>query len=172
MSAARLEAGSIGNVAESLMAPSKPRHIRGDDVKRFASKTIAMANGCVEWTATLTRSGYGKFMTGPHRGQTTWMAHRWAYWSAHGAVPPLLRHRCDNPKCVNVEHLEPGTQHDNVHDAMNRGRRKVSLDESMVRSLRSARSAGGSVRAEAARLGVKYMTAYQAAVGNTWRHVK
>lgn len=145
--------------------------IRGDDDRRFASKTAPGNGGCIEWTGTLTCSGYGKFMTGPHGGQRTWNAHRWAYQRKHGTLPPLLRHKCDNPKCVNVDHLEPGTQLENVHDAMDRGRRKVTLTVEMVRALRAVRVSGESIRAEATQLGVPYPAAYQAAVGNTWRHV-
>lgn len=144
--------------------------IRGNDNARFDSKTKQVGE-CLEWTGGLNHSGYGKFMVGSTGSQKTWGAHRWAYAQTHGNAPPLLRHKCDNPRCVRVEHLEPGSQADNVHDAMSRGRRVVSLSVEAVRALRLVRAAGGSIRAEAARLGIKYMTAYQAAIGNTWRHV-
>lgn len=34
----------------------------------------------------------------------------------------VVRHRCDNPRCFNPEHLEQGTQSDNMHDMYNRNR--------------------------------------------------
>ncbi|WP_428832632.1 HNH endonuclease signature motif containing protein, partial [Pseudomonas aeruginosa] len=50
--------------------------------------------------------------------------HRLAYADAHGPIPDgmLIRHKCDNPACFNVNHLELGTQRDNMQDASKRGR--------------------------------------------------
>jgi hypothetical protein len=41
-----------------------------------------------------------------------------------GAIPKELYvcHKCDNPRCINLDHLFLGTQYDNVHDAMDKGR--------------------------------------------------
>lgn len=144
--------------------------IRGNDRARFDSKT--RANGeCLEWTGALTANGYGKFMTGPSRGQTTWVAHRWAYTQVHGSAPSLLRHKCDNAKCVRVDHLEPGSQLDNVHDALSRGRRHQELTPDLVAEIRSVYQSGQSLRAFAASKGINYSTAYQAATNRSWRHV-
>lgn len=144
--------------------------IRGNDAARFASKTRVVGD-CIEWTGSVSHNGYGKFMVGPAGGQRTWPAHRWSYLQAHGAVPELLRHKCDNPRCVRADHLEPGTQLQNVHDAMERGRRVVTLTPDLVRHFRSVRARGESMRGEAARLGLPYLTVYSAATGRTWRHI-
>ena len=34
-----------------------------------------------------------------------------------------IRHKCDNTRCVNEKHLEPGTSKDNTQDCIERGRR-------------------------------------------------
>jgi hypothetical protein len=45
-----------------------------------------------------------------------------------GEIPQghLIRHKCDNPKCINPDHLETGTDYDNVHDMIERGRNKFT----------------------------------------------
>lgn len=80
---------------------------------RFWSKTRTALTGCVEWTGSITSTGYGSFYAGP--GQYV-IAHRWAYTQAHGAIPPgmHLDHLCRNRKCVKPEHLEPVTPRENL----------------------------------------------------------
>lgn len=48
--------------------------------------------------------------------------HRKVFYEATGEWPEVVRHRCDNPRCINPQHLEAGTQLDNVHDCISRGR--------------------------------------------------
>jgi len=49
---------------------------------------------------------------------------RYVYEKVHGKIPEglMMRHKCDNPKCVNINHLETGTNMDNVNDMMSRNR--------------------------------------------------
>ena len=51
------------------------------------------------------------------------------YELKYGEIPKkmVLRHKCDNPRCCNTEHLELGTQKDNVRDMIERGRDKYHL---------------------------------------------
>lgn len=48
--------------------------------------------------------------------------HRRVYFEATGEWPPVVRHKCDNPRCINIDHLEPGTHVDNMRDCRERGR--------------------------------------------------
>lgn len=52
------------------------------------------------------------------------IAHRIAYMIQHGDIPEgmLVRHKCDNDKCINPEHLELGTHKENMEDRNKRGR--------------------------------------------------
>ena len=64
-------------------------------------------------------SGYGVARL-PSGRQTS--AHRVAYLLCHGDLPPVVLHTCDNRLCVNPQHLRGGTQRDNIHDMIAKGR--------------------------------------------------
>lgn len=88
---------------------------------RIFGKTIGTNfTGCIEWTASLDTKGYGKLRF----GEKIIGAHRVLYELLIGPIPPglLLMHSCDNPKCVNVFHLSPGNQKQNMEDCSVKGR--------------------------------------------------
>lgn len=57
--------------------------------------------------------------------------HRLSYELWHGDIPEdlIIRHKCDEKKCVNPEHLEIGTHKDNTEDMISRGRNKILLGQ-------------------------------------------
>ena len=75
---------------------------------------------CWEWTGAVLHSGHGYCWN----GKRTLHAHRYAYEISKGAIPAglLVCHACDNPKCCNPSHLWLGTQKDNMHDCIAKGR--------------------------------------------------
>lgn len=89
---------------------------------RFNEKWVKNEDtGCHEWKgATRGSSNYGAIKIGgkPH------YAHRVAYELTYGEIPEGLNvlHTCDNPNCVNPEHLELGTQRKNMRDMVRRFR--------------------------------------------------
>lgn len=90
---------------------------------RFMDKVIPEPNsGCWIWLGATNHAGYGTF----YDGRKFVRAHKFSYETFVGAVPDgfILRHRCDLPPCVNPDHLLTGTQLDNIHDAIERGRLK------------------------------------------------
>lgn len=95
------------------------------NVDLFWSKVqIKGANECWLWIAGKFRGGYGGFSVDRH----TKKAHRIALMLSGVDVPDssLVCHRCDNPSCVNPDHLFVGTSKDNTQDMIRKGR-KASL---------------------------------------------
>jgi hypothetical protein len=77
---------------------------------------------CLEFTGALSDLGYGKV---GYKGKV-YMAHRLAYQLKNGGIPTgaVICHKCDNPACINPEHLFVGTHKDNIQDMIQKGRRK------------------------------------------------
>lgn len=48
--------------------------------------------------------------------------HRKVHYASTGELPEVVRHKCDNPRCINPDHLESGTYVDNMRDCKERGR--------------------------------------------------
>jgi len=127
----------------------------------------------------LHRDGYGKIrwrlkMAG---------AHRVSWELARGSVPAGLcvLHSCDNPPCVNPDHLFLGTQLSNVHDRDAKGRGVApcgeahgcaKLTDTEVREIRVLYAAGElSLRRIGDRYGVHNRTIGRIVSGKGWRHV-
>ena len=80
---------------------------------------------CVETVNSRNEHGYG--CTGARRfGRRIYLTHVLAWVDHHGQLPPAetpcILHHCDNPPCVNPDHLYAGTQMDNMRDASRRKR--------------------------------------------------
>ena len=94
---------------------------------RYQSKVNKIEGGCWEWKGTLfLNSGYGAFR---FRDKQT-LAHRTGWFFDKGVMPNgILLHSCDNKICVNPEHLKEGTQYENIHDMIVKGRRVITYSE-------------------------------------------
>lgn len=81
------------------------------------------SNDCRVWTASVSRRGYGRF---ENNGKFT-AAHRAAYQVYKGEIPCglVVMHKCDNPPCINPDHLTVGTQSDNMKDCAAKGRHNL-----------------------------------------------
>lgn len=99
----------------------KPRPLS----ERFEEKVDRSGglHACHIWIGARGWNGYGRISRGgQHEGMVT--ASRAAWELAFGPIPDGLwvLHHCDNPPCVNVEHLYLGTHRENMADVKARGR--------------------------------------------------
>ena len=115
----------------------------GTASERLAELSVTEESGCIRFTGHLDGGGYGRIMV----ARVKYMAHRLSYSLNNGPIPDgyVVRHKCDNPSCINPEHLEVGTQADNIADKVSRGRQargsgagRAILTEESVREIRSS----------------------------------
>lgn len=88
----------------------------------------------------------------------------------------VIRHMCDNPRCINPWHLEPGTHKDNTQDALRRHRLRSGESNSMsvldwdtVLMCRERYRNGESIKSLAEYAGVAYSTMSDAVKGKSWK---
>lgn len=131
--------------------------------------------GCKIWPKGINGCGYGNYSI----GNITYSAHRLLFTtvnglSYHGLV---VRHKCDVRSCCNIDHLEIGTQSDNLTDASKRNRLRIGecnnmsvLTEETVLYLR--RSYPKKSTWELSReVGLDSGNVGKAISGKTWKHL-
>jgi transposase len=123
------------------------------------------ASGCWEWQLTFSQNGYARVADKP--------AHHHVYRLFHGEIPAGLwvLHKCDNPKCVNPEHLYAGTAQDNANDRKrNRENYRSPLfDPEQNADIRRRRAAGESVMSIASDLKRSFVTIFNICAGKSYR---
>ena len=141
----------------------------------FWTKTNPVSSHeCWEWIGFKDGNGYGRY------GRI--LAHRIAYELTLGEIPRGMAvcHKCDNPGCVNPDHLWIGTQADNVRDMLAKGRdrrgpprrgetsNKAKLTSNQVREILQSTE---TLRTLADRYGVSGTAIHYIRHKRNWRHL-
>lgn len=145
--------------------------------KRFLSKAQVLPNGCWYWLNYKQEDGYGVVK---HDGKVC-LAHRVSLHLFKGfdlESELYVCHHCDNPSCVNPEHLYTGTQLDNVRDMHKRGRARIGenhpknkLKEADVLWMREHWGKEWSCAKLAKKFGINPKCAWQIVVREIWTHI-
>jgi hypothetical protein len=144
---------------------------------RFWSRVdVKGPDECWVWLRGKIPAGYGMFITdaGKHIG-----AHIYSRSLVEGQIPAGLcvLHKCDNPSCVNPNHLSVGTQQDNIADKVAKNRQargetqgSAKLTDSQVLEIRSI---GRSMnqRDIAKQFNVCQRTVQKILSGSGWSHI-
>lgn len=150
-------------------------------MNRFWDK-VDKSSYCWKWIAAKNSKGYGLFKL-DGRVNTPNLAHRVAWTLVNGEIPKgsCCLHKCDNPECVNPDHLFLGTQSDNMKDMVAKGRQNKAkgssasnstLIEDDVVKIKKLLLYGKLDHASIASMfGVSISNISTINTGRTWRHV-
>lgn len=155
---------------------NSPEHL----AKRLANGIDAAPEGeCWEWQRSRNQHGYGTLTVKGRRAY----AHRLAYELAKGPIPLGMHilHECDNPRCINPDHLIAGTQSKNMADCHARGRSRIpsprmrgesngsaKLSQKQVDAIRDGLAAGVTQKQLATRFGVSQTLISRINTGRIW----
>lgn len=147
---------------------------------RFWPK-VEKTNGCWHWIGAKNKDGYGQFYVSQQYQEG---AHRFMYEKSFGSIPKgmCVLHRCDNPACVNPDHLFLGTHRDNTQDMINKGRKQTNpprgskhhnsiLTEDDVINIRSLKILGYTCKELSRKLGLKQRTIRAVVNRENWKHI-
>lgn len=112
------------------------------DLFFFISHTVE--NGpCLEWTRCFNTDGYPRCSW---EGKSNGKVHRivWELANNKSADGLVIRHSCDNIRCINPSHLAIGTSLDNVQDRVQRNRTFKVITAEVVAQVRKMLQDGKS----------------------------
>ncbi len=153
-------------------------HRETDRHRQLFDRVSVSNRGCWEFTGYRSKKGYGEIKVDGRMEKT----HRQAWVLTFGAIPLGLHvlHHCDNPPCINPDHLFLGSNRDNVADRVAKGRSGAAQGEGVqtakltagaVRTIRRLHGLGWSNRAITAVVPVNDRSISNVVTGKTWRHV-
>jgi hypothetical protein len=123
-----LETPAIRSISRGVAELSKEFNVTNNSRKRTSpsveellARTIRTESGCYEWQGARSGSGYGYVTINVKQYRVS----RYILSITKGKPEAgmVAMHLCDNPPCVNPDHLRWGTNRENVLDAIAKGRK-------------------------------------------------
>lgn len=148
-------------------------------VERFEEKFEKTEGECWMWTASVAGKGYGQMKLPKQRKQE--YSHRLSYMIYKGEIPEgkYVCHTCDNPRCVNPDHLFIGTNKENLQDMKAKGRStfgeknaRAKLTEEQVKQIKSCLDSGMTQTQIAAAFNIHQVHVSRIKNGLRWEHLK
>ncbi len=133
-------------------------------LKKIEKRVSVLPNGCIEWLGFCNT--YGRLQFNGKVDNATRV-----FWTLKvGSIPDgmYVCHKCDNPKCVNVDHLFLGTPLDNNLDAVKKGRVKGKITEKEAKEIKSSKKNVATLVKE---YGLSRSSIYRIKEGSSWRHI-
>lgn len=156
-----------------------PRYCSNDEYLRHIGWSV-QADGCWIWGGKFNPQGYGSIRRKRKGRYWKVLAHRMSFETWVGPIPEghIVRHSCDNPPCINPQHLSTGTHADNVRDRDERGRTatgerngRAVLTEAIVKDIRSLWARGKRQSEIAKELQVSPDLVHKIVRNKIWRKV-
>jgi len=142
-------------------------------IKRFTKGFVVADCGCWLWTKCCNPGGYGLIEI----NKVVLMTHRVSWYLRYGPIPEgaKLLHKCDTRNCVNPDHLFLGTNADNQHDKVAKGRQAKGVTQGSAklteRQVRQIRKAEGTQIEIAKRFGVNQTLISAIKRRVIWKHI-
>ena len=155
-------------IKKQKISTSKSRPHYNSLEERFWSK-VKRGENCWEWIGYKNKTGYGRFAIKGYAQQ----AHRISWIIKNGKIPKGLcvLHKCDNPPCVNPNHLFIGTYKDNTQDALLKGRVKTPDSKLKLNEVKEIKYGSASIKEKINKFNVTRKTINDIIKLRTWKSV-
>jgi len=150
----------------------------GTTTERFW-RYVSKGESCWLWTGTKDKDGYGMLSGKKPDGKRTQLRpHRISYELHIGEIPcgVFVLHKCNNPACVNPEHLYSGTHNENMKDRIDAGHYSVGekhpnakITESIAREILASKQ---PAKIMAEKFGISESQIKNIRRGEQWKHLQ